>query len=119
MADDTTTTETQSARRTHRGLNYSILFSIQDLDKVIAELSLHRPQDLALLALEGGLLKLQGHFALAKPAQVAAVFAGRAQRVFASHLGKVFLPRGQLFCNLYCFLFRLAQNVCGMYFFYH
>ncbi len=29
MADDTTTTETQSARRTHRGLDYSITHSKQ------------------------------------------------------------------------------------------
>lgn len=75
---------------------------------MISELGLHRPQDLALLALGGCLFELLCHFALAKPAQVAAVLARRAQRVFAGHLGKALLSRSQLFCNLYRFLFRLA-----------
>lgn len=48
------------------------LFFIQDLDDMVAELGLHGPKDLALLALEGGLLELGNHPAFAKPAQVAA-----------------------------------------------
>ena len=86
---------------------------------MVAELGFYRPQDLALLALEGGLLKLRDHFALAKPSQVPAALAGRALRVLPGHLGKVLLARGQLFCNLFSLLFRLAKDVSGVYFFYH
>ncbi len=95
------------------------LFSIQDLDEVIAELGLHRPQDFAFLALEGRLLKLRDHFALAKPAQVPTAFPGRALRVLAGHLGEALLPGTQLFLNLYRLLFGLAQDMNGMNFFYH
>jgi len=95
------------------------LFSIQDLDEVIAELGLHRPQDFAFLALEGGLLKLRDHLALAKPAQVPAAFARGALRVLAGHLGEALLPGTQLFLDLYRLLFGLAQYMNGMNFLYH
>ena len=50
-----------------RALRYSSLFSVQNLDEVIAEWALNRPQDLSLFSLEGSFLELRDHFALAKP----------------------------------------------------
>jgi len=44
MADDTTTTETQSARRTHRGLNYSITHSILARNQILTRVYGIKPQ---------------------------------------------------------------------------
>jgi hypothetical protein len=45
MADGTTTTKTQSARRTHRGLDYSLTHAKQRGTKDQSPLALHLPED--------------------------------------------------------------------------
>jgi len=85
---------------------------------MVAELGLHRPQDLAFFALEGGLLELRDHFAFVKPPQVAASLAGGTLRVLSRHLSEA-LAASELVYDLLRFLFVLAQNVGSMNLFYH
>src|SRR5512138_3120553 len=91
---------------------------IQNLDQMISELCLHRAQDLALLTLEGRLLELRDHLALAKPPKISASLARRTLGVFPGHLCKA-LALAQLVQNLLSFLVILHENMGCMNLFYH
>src|SRR5690606_31266398 len=75
----------RSAPQAHQGL----VLALGDFEQVIAELCLHRALHHADRRAEDHFVEFAHHFAAAKVAQITALAAGRAARVFLGDLSEV------------------------------